>query len=196
LRSNEGRGNGALTSVEVHKGKGCKFDQIITSEQQVSLRLRNYSIPTSVSGKNCGNSRTWNLKDDRSTACSAVDRHTNIETSSPQSDFTSRFRPLSSSRVMLHLRSSRAAIRSIPRLSRCYASSNVPANPAPPGTMGDPKPESSVDKQHPPLGRGYRSQGTSVYRTIRNIWKAGFWRAFWQLKEMNDTKVFAFSFES
>src|SRR5271163_2381845 len=92
---------------------------------------------------------------------------------------------------MIHLRSSRAAIRSIPRLSRCYAS-NVPAKTAPPGTMGDPKPQSSVDKLHPPLGRGYRSQGTSVYRTIRNFWKAGFWRAFWQLKEMNDTKVVVF----
>ena len=58
-----------------------------------------------------------------------------------------------------------------------------------PGMMGKPVPTSSVDKIHPPLGKGYKSQGTSIGRTIRNIWKAGWKRAFWQIKEMNDTKV-------
>jgi hypothetical protein len=74
--------------------------------------------------------------------------------------------------------------------TRLY-SSNVPANPpAPPGTLGNPTPESSVGKIIEPFtGGGYRSQGTSIPRTIRNIWKAGFKRAFWQIKEMNDTKV-------
>jgi len=60
---------------------------------------------------------------------------------------------------------------------------------APPGTMGDPEPTKSADIIHPPLGPGYRSQGTSIGRTIRNIWKAGWRRAFWQIKEMNDTKA-------
>ena len=88
------------------------------------------------------------------------------------------------------LRQSRTTIsRSMPLLVRFYASSNVPAKSAPPGTMGNPPPSSSADKTHPPIGSQYKSQGTSVARTIRNIWKAGFKRAFWQIKEMNDTKV-------
>jgi hypothetical protein len=88
------------------------------------------------------------------------------------------------------LRHSRTTIsRLVPILVRFYASSNVPAKSAPPGTMGNPTPSSSIDKIHPPIGSQYKSQGTSVGRTIRNIWKAGFKRAFWQIKEMNDTKV-------
>jgi len=58
-----------------------------------------------------------------------------------------------------------------------------------PGLAGKPVPSSSVDKVHPPINTGYKSQGTSIGRTIRNIWKAGWRRAFWQIKEMNDTKV-------
>jgi len=91
------------------------------------------------------------------------------------------------------LRQSRAVSKSIPSLVRYYASSNVPAKFSPPGTMAEPTPESSVDKIHPPIGGQYKSQGTSIPRTIRNIWKAGFKRAFWQIKEMNDTKVSHFS---
>src|ERR1700694_1184695 len=88
------------------------------------------------------------------------------------------------------LRQCRVINRSMPCLARYYAiSSNVPAKSAPPGTMGNPTPEPSVDKIHPPIGPAYRSQGTSLGRTIRNIWKAGFKRAYWQIKEMNDTKV-------
>jgi hypothetical protein len=55
--------------------------------------------------------------------------------------------------------------------------------------MAETNPESSVDKIHPAVGGQYKSQGTSIPRTVRNIWKAGFKRAFWQIKEMNDTKV-------
>ena len=92
--------------------------------------------------------------------------------------------------TVMALRQSQTTIsRSIPSLVRFYASSNVPMKSAPPGTMGNPTPTSSVDKIHPPIGSQYKSQGTSVVRTIRNIWKAGFKRAFWQIKEMNDTKV-------
>src|SRR5271167_2217092 len=87
------------------------------------------------------------------------------------------------------LRQSRSISRSMPLLVRYYASSNVPAKSAPPGTMGNPTPSSSVEITHPPIEHEYKSQGTSVARTIRNIWKAGFKRAFWQIKEMNDTKV-------
>lgn len=94
----------------------------------------------------------------------------------------------SSSTTMAALRQSSVVSRSSPLLVRLYSSS-VPAKPPPPGTFGKPIPESSVDKIHLPLGKGYKSQGTSVSRTIRNIWKAGFKRAFWQIKEINDTKV-------
>jgi hypothetical protein len=88
------------------------------------------------------------------------------------------------------LHQSRVISRSIPSLTRCYASSNVPVKVSPPGLMHKPDtPESSVSKVHPPVGGEYKSQGTSVGRTIRNIWKAGLRRAFWQIKEMNDTKV-------
>ena len=78
--------------------------------------------------------------------------------------------------------------RSMPALTRLYTT-NVPIKSAPPGTLSNPTPESPVDKIIQPFSGGYHSQGTSVARTIRNIWKAGLKRAFWQIKEMNDTKV-------
>jgi hypothetical protein len=97
------------------------------------------------------------------------------------------------------LRQLRVFTQSVPRVRYYAAASNVPAKPvatsnipertSPPGTMGDPAPSSSVNTIHPPIGPIYKSQGTSVARTIRNIWKAGWRRAFWQIKEMNDTKV-------
>lgn len=86
------------------------------------------------------------------------------------------------------LRQLRAIPRSTLLLPRFY-SSNVPAKAAPPGTMENPVPSSSVGRLHPPIGPAYKSQGTAIGRTIRNIWKAGWKRAFWQIKEMNDTKV-------
>src|ERR1700738_2778548 len=88
------------------------------------------------------------------------------------------------------LRQLRFVNRSMPSLVRYYVSSNVPTKSAPPGTMGNPTPEPSIDKLNPPIGKAYRSQGSSIVRTIRNIYKAGWKRAFWQIKEMNDTKVF------
>jgi hypothetical protein len=95
--------------------------------------------------------------------------------------------------TMMAVRHSRAVSRSIPSFSRYYASvSSVPAKQnmsQVPGMGGKPVPTSSVDKVHPPVGKGYKSQGTSIGRTIRNIWKAGWRRAFWQIKEMNDTKA-------
>ena len=87
------------------------------------------------------------------------------------------------------LRQSRAVSNAIPSLVRYYASSDVPVKQPPPGTMAKPTPEPSVGKIHYPIGGQYKSQGTSVARTIRNIWKAGLKRAFWQIKEMNDTKA-------
>src|SRR5436190_9923361 len=86
------------------------------------------------------------------------------------------------------LRQLRAIPRSKSLLPRFY-SSNVPAKAAPVGMMAKPDLSSSVDKLHLPIGQGYKSQGTAIGRTIRNIWKAGWKRAFWQIKEMNDTKV-------
>lgn len=55
--------------------------------------------------------------------------------------------------------------------------------------MAKPVPSSSIDNLQLPIGKAYKSQGTAIGRTIRNIWKAGWRRAFWQIKEMNDTKV-------
>jgi hypothetical protein len=97
--------------------------------------------------------------------------------------------PIPSSLEMLAIRSIRPST-ALPRLlsTRLY-STNLPAKPAPPGTLGDPTPESSVGRIIEPFTGGYHSQGTSVARTIRNIWKAGFKRAFWQIKELNDTKA-------
>ena len=92
------------------------------------------------------------------------------------------------SSTAMALRQLRVIPRVAPSLPRYY-SSNVPVKAAPVGTMGNPVPSSPVDKIHPPIGPEYKSQGTSIGRTIRNIWKAGWKRAFWQIKEMNDTKV-------
>lgn len=86
------------------------------------------------------------------------------------------------------LRQLRVLPRVAPSLPRYY-SSNLPVKAALAGIMGKPAPTSSVDKVHHPIGPEYKSQGTAIGRTIRNIWKAGWKRAFWQIKEMNDTKV-------
>jgi hypothetical protein len=74
---------------------------------------------------------------------------------------------------------------------RCYSSSNVPAKVGPIGTMSKPTPdhEGLAKRTFEAYPIGYKSQGSSVPRTIRNIWKAGFRRAFWQILELNDTKV-------
>lgn len=95
---------------------------------------------------------------------------------------------VSGSSAKMALRQLRVISYSRPIITRFY-SSNVPAKAAPRGTMSNPLPSSSVDKTHPPIGSEYKSQGTAIGRTIRNIWKAGWKRAFWQIKEMNDTKV-------
>jgi hypothetical protein len=100
--------------------------------------------------------------------------------------------PIPPSLEMLAIRSIRpstALPRLVPSLTTRLYSTNLPAKPAPPGTLGDPAPESSVGRIIEPFKGGYHSQGTSVARTIRNVWKAGFKRAFWQIKELNDTKA-------
>src|SRR5271169_5894896 len=82
----------------------------------------------------------------------------------------------------------RRSLRTVVRYSSSTA--NVPIKVSPSGTLAKPAvPETSIGRLHPPLKGGYKSQGTSVVRTIRNIWKAGWRRAFWQIKEVNDTKV-------
>ena len=80
---------------------------------------------------------------------------------------------------------------SIGTVIRQYSSSSVPVKSPPPGILEKPAPETSAVRLHPPPASAeYKSQGTSVGRTIRNIWKAGIKRAIWQITEMNDTKVF------
>jgi hypothetical protein len=93
---------------------------------------------------------------------------------------------------MLAIRTIRPSIalpRLLPLLSTHLYSTNVPAKSSQPGTLGNPAPETPVGRIIEPFKGGYHSQGTSVARTIRNIWKAGLKRAFWQIKEMNDTKA-------
>jgi hypothetical protein len=74
---------------------------------------------------------------------------------------------------------------------RRYSSPNVPAKVGPIGTLSKPTPDHDAlaKRTFEEYPVGYKSQGSSIPRTIRNVWKAGFWRAFWQVKEMNDTKV-------